>query len=205
MALLGKIVELATIELHPFAHRIRESAIKTKGSEAAHERSFPMHDWQRLTFVFGRLRPGETCLEVGPGRCFLTKMMVDGELYGQLSAIDILETRPVPRAVDYRVMDVASMDYPDDSFDTVLCMEVIEHLDDDDARSALLELRRVCRGQLIIMVPYCETEPLPAHHKQRFDERRIQDSFPDANYTLMLKKPVSRVPWLLIEEDRTRA
>lgn len=52
-----------------------------------------------------------------------------------------------------RVLDLRDLDLPDASFDLVLCLHVLEHVD-DDAR-ALRELRRVLRpgGTAILQVP----------------------------------------------------
>jgi hypothetical protein len=201
MSISGLIVELAAIPLHPLAQLGRENAILQKGSEQEHERSFPIYDWQRLSYVFEQLGPAETLLEVGPGRCHLTKMMARSNLFDRQVAIDIVDRHAIPKAVEFRQMSVAQLDFPSDTFDTVLCMEVLEHLSDADFPKALAELRRVCRGRLIVTVPYCESEPLPHYHLQRFDEIRIMDTFPTARFSILLKKPISRVPWLLIEEN----
>jgi SAM-dependent methyltransferase len=54
--------------------------------------------------------------------------------------------------VDYRI-DICAIDLPDQSFDVVLCLHVLEHVPDD--RKAMSELRRILRpsGIAIIMVP----------------------------------------------------
>jgi SAM-dependent methyltransferase len=46
---------------------------------------------------------------------------------------------------------VYQLSHPDKSFDAVVCLEVLEHLDDPAA--ALAELCRVCRGALVLSVP----------------------------------------------------
>lgn len=214
MSLNGEIVDLAAVELHPLALAQREGAIAAKAKlhakkppdpamtpEEAHEKSFPIYDWQRLCYVFSRLNPGERCLEVGPGRGHLTTMMSRSGLYSQINAIDIMVRRAFPSSVDFRIMSVAEMEFEDRTFDTVLCMEVLEHLEDQDFQAGLKEIRRVCRGQLIVSVPYKEPLPLPQYHKQAFDERRIRELFPRGKFHLLLKSPISRIPWLIVEED----
>lgn len=52
----------------------------------------------------------------------------------------------------FTVEDIFALPYPDDHFDVVLCMEVLEHL--DAPQLALAELARVCRGTLVLSVPY---------------------------------------------------
>jgi len=205
MSITGEIVELAAVPLHPLATHLREKHIQMKGSEELANRRFPKYEWQRLSHVLGKLRPGQRCLEVGPGRCYLTTMMKRAGLYSSISAIDIVPRRSLPGSVDFRIMSVAEMDFETNAFDTVLCMEVLEHLQDDHFESALSELRRVCRGQLIVTLPYKEPIPLPAYHLQAFDEERIQRLFPQGRKSLLLKDPVTRVPWILVEEAHGEA
>jgi SAM-dependent methyltransferase len=54
--------------------------------------------------------------------------------------------------VDLRI-DICNIELPDQSFDLVLCLHVLEHVPDD--RKAMSELRRILRpsGMAIIMVP----------------------------------------------------
>lgn len=203
MSLFGKIVDLTSVDIHPYAMTLREVAVQRNGSEEAHDRKFPLHDWQRLSHVFDLLRPGATCLEVGPGRGFLTKMLAQGRRYEHITAVDIVQRNAIPKTVDFRIMSIADLRFEDRSFDTVLCMEVLEHLDDGVFETALANIRRVCRGQLIVTVPFLEPLPLPDYHKQRFDARRIRSVFPDAMHSILLKNPVTRVPWMLLEEDHT--
>lgn len=60
----------------------------------------------------------------------------------------------VDPAADIR-LDIEAMEVPDESFDTVLCCHVLEHVDD---RKALAEIRRVLKpgGRLVTMVPIAE-------------------------------------------------
>lgn len=96
-------------------------------------------------------------------------------------------------------MSVGSLDFEDKAFDTVYCMEVLEHRDDEEFDVALSELRRVCRGQLLITVPFLELMP-SKYHQQRFTVNRVRDLFPHARKSLLLKEPVMRVPWVTMEE-----
>jgi SAM-dependent methyltransferase len=54
-----------------------------------------------------------------------------------------------------RVINIEAIDFPDDSFDCVVCSHVLEHVDD---RRALAELYRVLRpnGVVLIMLPVIE-------------------------------------------------
>jgi SAM-dependent methyltransferase len=52
----------------------------------------------------------------------------------------------------FTVEDIRALPYADASFDAVLCIEFLEHL--DDPAGALAELGRVCRGHLVLTVPF---------------------------------------------------
>lgn len=54
----------------------------------------------------------------------------------------------------FQTADGARLPYPDESFDTVLSFETLEHLDDPGA--AVREYFRVCRKNLILTVPNCD-------------------------------------------------
>jgi 2-polyprenyl-3-methyl-5-hydroxy-6-metoxy-1,4-benzoquinol methylase len=52
----------------------------------------------------------------------------------------------------FTVENIYHLPYADGAFDAVLCMEVLEHL--DQPGDALAELARVCSGHLILSVPF---------------------------------------------------
>jgi 2-polyprenyl-3-methyl-5-hydroxy-6-metoxy-1,4-benzoquinol methylase len=53
---------------------------------------------------------------------------------------------------EFSVQNIYDLPYDDDSFDLVMSMEVLEHL--ERPADALAELARVCRGQLLLSVPF---------------------------------------------------
>lgn len=57
--------------------------------------------------------------------------------------------------IEIKKADVYKLPFPDNSFDLVLCLEVLEHLEKPD--EALKEIKRVCYNKAIITVP---NEPL---------------------------------------------
>lgn len=197
------VIDLATVSMTTEARRLRSKRIEQFGSESV--RKFPDYEWQRLSYAFGLLQPGRALLEVGPGRGYLSQMIAKERLFQRQVAIDVVEAKSPSKfgpRTEFRNLSIEDIDYPDRSFDVVVCMEVLEHLDDATLEDGLAQIRRICGGKLIMSVPLLEPEPLPSYHKQRFDEARIKDMFPQGKFTLLLKAPVTRVPWLLIEEER---
>lgn len=53
--------------------------------------------------------------------------------------------------IEVRVESIEALPYPEDSFDLVLCLEVLEHIPRPEG--ALVELERVCARDLIVSVP----------------------------------------------------
>ena len=192
MPIAMDLVELADIPLHPYIQRIMDSGVR---------KHFKSYDAQRVTYAFNKAQAGETYLEVGPGRCDLLAMLAAAGRYRKMVAIDIEDrSANMPAGVAFRLMNVGALDFEDNSFDSVFCMEVLEHLDDRTFEAALAGLRRVCRGQLVITVPFLE--PMPSrYHLQQFTEARVRNQFPNAHVSLLLKEPVTRVPWLMVEEQ----
>src|SRR3990170_5193646 len=68
--------------------------------------------------------------------------------------------------------DAAALPYRDNSFDAVVCVDVLEHLDDDGA--ALADIFRVCKpgGRLLATVPAFQflwsRRDEQLHHKRRY-------------------------------------
>jgi len=60
--------------------------------------------------------------------------------------------------VDAQLQKGDKIEFPDGHFDTVIMVEVIEHLDNLD--SVLSEVKRVAKDNLIITCPNCTEEPL---------------------------------------------
>ncbi len=119
-------------------------------------------DCQRL-----RLRPGLRLLDVGCGEgrhSIAAYLSADIEVVGvDLSVADLQTARerfapfaelenPL-RSLSFQCADALRLPFADDSFDRVICSEVLEHI--PDYRAALTEIRRVLKadGILAISVP----------------------------------------------------
>ncbi len=86
--------------------------------------------------------------------------------------------------------DITQLDFPDRSFDTVLCAEVLEHLSDRQLKTACRELQRVAKRHVLIGVPYkqdiriarttcytCGGKNPPWAHISTFNRRRLTRLF----------------------------
>lgn len=157
-------------------------------------------DYARYSYVYDRACKGGAVLDVGVGSGQLLNAFALGGEYRRVTGIDIKRHSRYEQFVEsceLLMMDVSQMDFHDEEFDVVICMEVLEHLEQAAFPHALSELRRVCSRQLLMSVPYDEPEPLPPYHKMSFGDRELQRYFPDAELILLSKPGVS---WVLIEE-----
>lgn len=123
------------------------------------------YDWDRYTVVKQLIEPGRSILDIGCGNGYMSKMLKGkfDELYG----IDIATSRI--READRKVKELYSAEaskfkfiegnvdnylpFADSSFDTVICISVMEHI--YDIFSLLSEMHRVLKpgGYLIAQVP----------------------------------------------------
>ncbi len=136
------------------------------------------HDPLRFYFVpvVGRLyrRRVEECLAVcrgggrilevgfGSGVTFLNLAARYGEIHGLDMNASVAEVDTTFRrhGIQPHLQNgsILAMPYPDDYFDTVLCISILEHLHPKELVQAFSEIRRVVKpgGQLVYGVP-CET------------------------------------------------
>jgi 2-polyprenyl-3-methyl-5-hydroxy-6-metoxy-1,4-benzoquinol methylase len=104
--------------------------------------------------------PDGPLLEVGCGEGFSSAVVRRGAAPGAFYALDI--SVPALRVARTRIdggrwVGASALDLPfaDGSFDTVVCLEVLEHL--NDPAQGLAELSRIARAALVVSVP---NEPL---------------------------------------------
>lgn len=116
------------------------------------------------------IAPNLRVLEIGPTPCLQSIIAKAG---GEVVSIDLAERS------GSICMDVEKMSFPDDSFDAVLCIHVLEHVTHDDL--ALKEIFRVLKpgGWAVLMVPIFENRPAtdedpsvidPAERERRFGQ-----------------------------------
>ena len=106
--------------------------------------------------------------------------------------------------------NAAALQFPDNSFDLVLCAEVLEHIPPNILEKVCSEMERVCNKNLLIGVPYrqdirvwrttcysCMKKNPPWSHVNSFDEKRLDFLFPNCK--------VSQTTFVGTHRDRTNA
>ncbi len=116
--------------------------------------------------------------------CGSGRNMLDLARYGPVSGVELSDTsvalaraRNAGEVVEGSVLD---MPFAPDSFDLAVCLDVIEHLEDD--RAALSELRRVLApgGALLVTVPAYQWlwsgHDEINHHHRRYNRRTLLEA-----------------------------
>jgi len=83
---------------------------------------------------------GKSVLDIGGGTGSLLREIRKRHPDVEVQAIDL-----APKSEDVQVGDCTSLQFKDNSFDTIFCTDVIEHLSDEDLQKCLGEVRRVLR------------------------------------------------------------
>lgn len=161
---------------------IKEVFVKYGGSSSKIGH-FSVYDWFRISTAYHLTDFGDI-LEVGPGNGQLLSIYVASGRVKSLHAIDIITySVELPREVSFSICSVDNMkQFSDNQFDTVVCMEVLEHLPITIFSTALKELRRVCRNRLIVALPFNEQAPLFLEgklggHQQSFNFNKLNHHF----------------------------
>lgn len=126
-----------------------------------HTTSNPLQRWligrfHRQVLRFVETTSVATAIEVGCGEGFVLRYLRDHTRLTKIVGVDIdplavaLARQAVPD-VPVSVADAYQLPTPGQSFDLVLCLEVLEHL--ESPRAALEEIRRVGLRHAILSVP----------------------------------------------------
>jgi SAM-dependent methyltransferase len=127
---------------------------------------------------------------------------------GRVLGVDLepLHAKPLP-GIDYVLGNLEQLPLASASFDVVLALDVLEHLDDDAA--GLREAARLVKpdGLLLITVPALPSlwggQDVVSHHRRRYTKKTLLDVFaraglavPAATYfNTFLFPPVAGVRW----------
>lgn len=135
-------------------------------------------------------------LDIGAGTGALVKKLRN-------NGFKAFGTDPVPRSKSIQKGNITEIKFSDNSFNTIFCSEVIEHLSDKQISKGIIEIKRVLAegGNLIITVPFNENLennsficPECGHkfhkvgHLQSFTKEMIKKILEDNNFTVIFLK-----------------
>lgn len=181
-----------------------------------------------FALLAAELRPGLACADVGCGRTPFTVYLsrqpglrvvgfdpdfFSGDPRGTAFGVSADFVRDT--GLEIRNCGMTRLDAPDDHFDRVFCLSVVEHLDAGTARRGMREMARILNpgGRLIVTVDvaihdtFCEADPLAliwesglipaAGLDLRWPRRRLgigyKNSRPADVFGLVLEKPAEAV------------
>ncbi len=167
---------------------------------------FTRYDWDRC-MALAELVHGEKVLDIGIGAGQIFNVLSRIEGIEELVGIDIRWNKKLIRPQHGRLElhSIMNLPFEDSSFDTVSCMEVLEHLEILDFPKALHELRRVCKSTLVMTIPYKERQPVwhhdvPGGHRQTFGDEKLERFFPRAQRQF-IPRGKNGVSWVMLVES----
>jgi ubiquinone/menaquinone biosynthesis C-methylase UbiE len=103
----------------------------------------------------------KSVLDVGCGPSWPMKLLRQKFQYQKVVGVDLYEpyiakARAEGIHDEYIIGDVRKLNLPDKSFDVVICLQVIEHLEKADALEMIKNLERIAKKQVILATPIGE-------------------------------------------------
>lgn len=90
-------------------------------------------------------------LDAGCGKGYLLSLIRNTNSRAELHGCDIADLGERRQHFRFEQSDLANLPYPDRFFDLVICAHTLEHV--IPVFQAVAELKRVCRGKLVIVTP----------------------------------------------------
>lgn len=131
----------------------------------------------------------ETALDIGARDGHITRLLA--KRVRSVVALDLALPNIKAPGVTCVEGNAADLPFSDESFDLVMCAEVLEHIPEPHLQAACKEISRVTRGHALIGVPYrqdirvgrctcqsCKKISPPWGHVNSFDEDRLASLFP---------------------------
>jgi SAM-dependent methyltransferase len=153
-------------ELQPYWNRVSEAyapddplaAVCYPGAPVWLNRFIAGLQWTAVTKVLGeRSVRGARALDVGCGFGRWTRWLArhGADVVGVDPTEGMLEAarRVSAPTIQYRRMSATALEFPDDSFDLVTCITVVQHLDPSEQELAIAEMTRVLRpgGEVVVL------------------------------------------------------
>lgn len=140
---------------------------------------------ERITDLLRLMPRGRrSVLEIGARGGYFTELLL--EHFAQVTALDLQKPAISHPRITPVQGDVTDLPLGDDSFDVVVCTEVLEHIPPARLEAACAEIQRVARYELVVGVPYrqdirigrtrcphCGRRNSPWGHFNSFDQARL--------------------------------
>ena len=104
-------------------------------------------------FIYHNIKPGESILDIGCGDKLRTKMLVSNKI----TSVDAWEKVKPDVLLD---LEKESLPFAENSYDVVLMIDFIEHLDKEVGKRLLEEAKKVCKKKIILLTPSFWTDNL---------------------------------------------
>jgi hypothetical protein len=129
-----------------------------------------------------------TLLDIGARDGYISNLV--SPFFRKVTALDLEKPRLGKENIIAVKGDVTCLEFEDNSFDVVLCTEVLEHISPKLLNKACSEIIRVAKNFVVIGVPYkqdvrcsrttcsyCKGKNPPWGHVNSFDQSRLKDLF----------------------------
>lgn len=143
---------------------------------------------ERIASLMALVHTGKSLLDVGARDGHVSMMLL--ERFESIAALDLEKPVISHERIECVQGDVTNLKFPPDTFDIVLCAEVLEHIPEDKLPLACKELMRVARLHVVVGVPFqqdtrvgrttcaqCACINPPWGHVNTFDEARLRQLF----------------------------
>lgn len=95
----------------------------------------------------------QTVLDIGCGNGYLINFLLENKKYKKLVGLDISSKALRYIKTEKILGDIINLPFQEDSFDLIVCSEIIEHLTEEDFIKAISEVQRVSKKYILITVP----------------------------------------------------
>jgi hypothetical protein len=145
---------------------------------------------ERIQNLFSMIEKGECALDIGSRDGYLSSLLT--KFFLRVTALDLEKPNINNPQIICVQGNVCNLPFNDNSFDLVLCTEVLEHIPSHLLNKACFEITRVCHKHVLIGVPYnqdirlgrttcysCGGKNPPWGHINSFSNENLISLFPD--------------------------